>query len=250
MARTILISGAASGIGEALSRLFAGDHERLVLLDRSGDRLERLREEIRASTADCAVYPVDLRDAAAVQQAVDDGVARFGPLDVVCPNAGIGFPEVPLAETPVDNARDMVDVNLLGAFHLLRAAVPHLGAGGAVVITSSISGQQAHPGAAMYAATKIALIGLGRSLAMELAPRRIRVNMVCPGGVDTPMLDTVYGSGRSGTVAEYEGLNPLGRIARPEDVARAIRFLASPEARQINGVALRVDGGDSLMGAI
>ena len=102
----------------------------------------------------------------------------------------------------------------------------------------------------MYAATKMAVIGLGRSLAAELAPRRIRVNMVCPGGVDTALTRGAYGEDAERVIAEYAAANPLGRIAQPEDIARAMVFLASDAARHINGVALRVDGGDCLLGAV
>jgi 3-oxoacyl-[acyl-carrier protein] reductase len=109
---------------------------------------------------------------------------------------------------------------------------------------------QAHPGTSVYAATKFALIAFGRSLALELAPRRIRVNMVCPGGVDTPLTHGVYGDDTPRVLAEYAEINPAGRFATASDVADAVLFLASPAARHVNGVALRVDGGDCLLGAL
>ena len=120
------------------------------------------------------------------------------------------------------------------------------------MITSSTSGLLAHDGGAIYAATKIALIGLGRSLALELAGRSIRVNMVCPGAVNTTMIRGIWGGEAEAEAAlqDYASKNPLRRFAEPEDIAHAIMFLASSEARHITGVSLRVDGGDGLGGAL
>lgn len=245
--QVVVITGAASGIGEATARVFAREGAKVVLLDEQRERLRELCDQLGDT---CAEYVVDIRDDGAVRVAVADAVLRFGGFDVICQNAGIGFPEAPLTETTEEAVRAMLDVNLLGAVHVLRAAIPAVRDGGVIILTSSTSGQQGHPGAAVYAATKIGLIGLGRSLALELAPRRIRVNMVCPGGVDTPMLEKVYGGGSTAAMLDYEHQNLLGRIAAPTDVANAIHFLASPEARHINGVSLRVDGGDCVLGAI
>ena len=191
----------------------------------------------------------DVTDDASIRAAVAAGIERFGDFRTVCANAGITFPEVPLTETTDDVADRLLAVNLKGVFLTLRAAVPHVRDGGAIVITSSLSGLAAHPGAALYAGTKLALIGLGRSLAAELAPR-VRVNMICPGGVDTPLTRGAYGDDAEQVIKGYAEANPLGRIAEPDDIARAIAFLASDEARHVNGVALRVDGGDGLMGAL
>ena len=107
-----------------------------------------------------------------------------------------------------------------------------------------------HPGGAVYSATKIAMIGLGRCLGLELAPRRIRVNMVCPGGVDTPLTRMAYPDDADGVIAEAANMNPLGQFGEPGDIAEAFWFLASERARHISGVSLRVDGGDCLAGAL
>ncbi len=246
----LLVTGAASGIGAATARAFARNGYAVALGDVAAERLGAVEDEILASGGSAAAVVADVADAAAVRRLVTGAIERFGALDVVCPNAGVFVPEAPLEQMSDPEFESLVAVNLRGVFNVLRAALPHVADGGAIVLTSSISGLQAHPGAAVYAATKIAMIGLGRSLAAELSPRRIRVNMVCPGGVDTPFTRRAYGADADRVIAEYEQTNPLGRIAEPEDIAAAIAFLASPQARHVNGVALRVDGGDCLLGAV
>jgi NAD(P)-dependent dehydrogenase (short-subunit alcohol dehydrogenase family) len=242
-----LVTGAGSGIGAAAARALSDAGFALLLGDVNEEAVTRVAGDLGD---DALAVHVDVRDDASLQEFVRRGVERFGGFDAVLANAGLAVPEAPLAETPVDAIDWMIAVNLRGAMLTVRAALPELRDGGSIVLTSSISGLQAHPFAAAYAATKTALIGFGRSLALEVAPRRIRVNMVCPGGVDTPLVRNVYGDEAPKMIAEYEQINPLGRIARPEDIAAAMRFLVSPEAGHVNGVALRVDGGDCLMGAV
>jgi NAD(P)-dependent dehydrogenase (short-subunit alcohol dehydrogenase family) len=243
--RVALVTGAASGIGAAAARAFAMHGDRLVLVDLDADALGALEAEL---TADTLAVAADVSDPAAMDAVAEQATTRFGTLDVVFANAGIAFPERPITETPPDVVERLLHVNVIGAVNTLRSCVPLVPDGGAIVLTSSISGQIAHPGAAVYGATKIALIGLARSLASELSPRRIRVNCVCPGGVDTPLVTAVMGDERDADIAEYAKVNPLGRIATPDDVAEVVLFLAG--AAHVNGVALRVDGGDALLGAI
>ena len=244
-----LITGAGSGIGAAAARLFRESGSAVVLADLSEERLRSVEAELGNDAAVLAI-PTDVRDDGAVRALVAAGVERFGGFDTVLPNAGVTFGEKPLEEFTDAEVDQLLAVNLKGVIHTLRATIPHLRDGGSVVLTSSISGLQAHAGAAIYAATKIAIIGLGRSLAAELAPRHIRVNMVCPGGVDTALTRGVYGDQIDEVIADYAKANPLGRIAQPEDIAQAMVFLASAGADHITGVSLRVDGGDCLLGAV
>jgi NAD(P)-dependent dehydrogenase (short-subunit alcohol dehydrogenase family) len=239
----VLLTGAASGIGAAAARAFAAAGDAVVLADVDA---ARLREVAASIAGDVLAVPADVRDEAAVGNLVRAAVDRHGGLDVVCTIAGVfAGPERPLAETGDDVVDRLFDVNVKGVIRVLRAAVPHIRDGGAIVLTSSISGLVAHPGGAAYAASKTAQIGLARSLAAELGPRRIRVNVICPGTIDTPMAHTAH------TPAQLRGFaadNPLGRLGTPEDVAGAFLFLA--RAGYVNGMALRVDGGDCLLGAI
>ena len=168
--RVTLITGAGSGIGAAAARLFVEAGAAVVLADLSEERLRSVERMLGAGDDTVLAVPTDVRDDRSVRALVEAGVERFGGFDTVCPNAGVTFPEKPLEEFEDAEVDQLLAVNVKGVFHTLRAAVPHLRDGGSVVLTSSISGLQAHAGAAVYAATKIAVIGLGRSLAAE--PRR------------------------------------------------------------------------------
>jgi NAD(P)-dependent dehydrogenase (short-subunit alcohol dehydrogenase family) len=244
----ILITGAASGIGAATARSFARAGWRLVLADIDTRGLEAVRADLAPlGAAELVTVPTDVTSVGSVNALA--GTARsIGLLDVVHANVGICPPERLLVDTDPDTVDRILDVNVKGTINTLRATVPLVRDGGAIIITASDSGLLAHPGAAVYAASKIALIGLGRALAAELAPRRVRVNMVCPGGVDTPLTRGVYGDTIEAELASYAVTNPLGGIAQPEWIADAVLFLAS--ARHVTGVSLRVDGGDGLMGAV
>jgi len=248
-ARVVLITGAASGIGAATASRFAENGDRLVVVDIAHEPLAAIASDLAEShQADAVPIVADVTDVSSVETMIADAVERVGGFDVVHANVGICPPERPLIDTDPATVDRILDVNVRGTINTLRAAIPHIRNGGAIVITASDSGLMAHPGAAVYAASKIALIGLGRCLAAELGPRRIRVNMVCPGGVDTPLTRGVYGDESDAVIAEYAASLPLGRISMPQDVAEVVFFLAG--ADQVTGVSLRVDGGDSLMGAL
>jgi NAD(P)-dependent dehydrogenase (short-subunit alcohol dehydrogenase family) len=246
--RSALVTGAANGIGAAIARRLQAGGYRLALLDRDADALSALTAELRAIDDQVLALRADISHPEQVHTAGRRLADHIGQLDLVCANAGVFLcPNTPLAEVPDTAVETMVTVNLLGTIRVLQTTIPQLRDGGAVVITSSTSGLQAHPGGSVYAATKTALIGLARSLALELADRRIRVNLVCPGAVDTAMMRIAH------TAEEIDGFaesNPLHRVADPDEVAQAVAFLASNAASYVNGVALRVDGGDCLLGAL
>jgi meso-butanediol dehydrogenase / (S,S)-butanediol dehydrogenase / diacetyl reductase len=249
--QVVLITGAGSGIAEATARLFAERGASVVLGDIAQDRVEAVADSIRAAGGDATAHVVDVRSDPSVRSFVAAAVERHGGVDVVLPIAGVFIPpEAPITEISDATIDTLLDVNIRGVVHVLRAAVPHVRERGSVILTSSISGLMSHPGGAVYSATKIAMIGLGRCLGLELAPRRIRVNMVCPGGVDTPLTRMAYPDDADGVIAEATGLNPLGQFGEPDDIAEAFWFLASPHARHVNGVSLRIDGGDCLAGTL
>jgi NAD(P)-dependent dehydrogenase (short-subunit alcohol dehydrogenase family) len=240
----ILITGAGGGIGGEAARAFAADGHAIVAADLDAGRLEALAGQIPADRLLTVV--ADVRDRASVEAMMAAATERFGALDVLCPNAGVFVgPDRAIEDTPDEAIDLLIDVNIRGVVNVLRAGLPHVRDGGAVILTSSISGMQAHPGGAVYAATKTAQIGLARSLAAELAPRRIRVNVISPGTIETAMATEAHTPEQ---LAEFAAANPLGRLGGPADVAEAFVFLA--KAAYVNGVVLRVDGGDCLMGAL
>jgi meso-butanediol dehydrogenase/(S,S)-butanediol dehydrogenase/diacetyl reductase len=240
----VLITGAGGGIGAAAARAFAADGHAVAAADINGERLAALAGQIPGDRLLKVV--ADVRDRASVEAMVAKTVERFGAIDVLCPNAGVFVgPDGPLEETPDDAIDLLIDVNIRGVVNVLRAGLPHVRPGGAVILTSSISGLQAHPGGAVYAATKTAQLGLARSLAAELGERRIRVNVISPGTIETAMATDAHTPEQ---LAEFAEANPLGRLGQPADVAEAFVFLA--RAAYVNGVVLRVDGGDCLMGAL
>jgi meso-butanediol dehydrogenase/(S,S)-butanediol dehydrogenase/diacetyl reductase len=240
----VLITGAGGGIGAAAARAFAADGHAVAAADINDERLAALAGQIPADRL--LTVAADVRDRASVEAMVARTVERFGAIDVLCPNAGVFVgPDRPLEETPDDAIDLLIDVNIRGVVNVLRAGLPHVRPGGAVILTSSISGLQAHPGGAVYAATKTAQLGLARSLAAELGSRRIRVNVISPGTIETTMATDAHTPEQ---LAEFAEANPLGRLGQPADVAEAFVFLA--RAAYVNGVVLRVDGGDCLMGAL
>jgi NAD(P)-dependent dehydrogenase (short-subunit alcohol dehydrogenase family) len=237
--KVVLMTGAAGGIGAAAVRAFAQAGHAVVAADRDRASLERLEG------AELSIE-VDVADPGAVAAMVDEARRRFDAFDVVCTNAGVFVgPERPLAETSDEAIDALIAVNLRGVVNVLRATIPHVRDGGAIILTSSISGLQAHPGGVVYAATKTAQLGLARSLAAELSDRRIRVNVIAPGTIVTPMATEAHSPEQ---LAGFAASNPLGRLGQPADIAQAFVFLA--EAAYVNGVVLRVDGGDCLMGAL
>lgn len=239
----VLVTGAASGIGASVARRFAAEGAAAVLADRNGPGVERVAEELVAAGAEADSFAFDQRDEESVEALFAH--PRLARIDAVSVNAGSNSPDCPLEELSTESWDRIHAINLRGAFLVARAAIPALKAAGegAVVFTASTSGLRAHPLAASYAASKAGLLGLSRSLAFELAPKGIRVNSVCPGAVRTPMVADVYGSTAEEMLELAASQNPLGRVAEPEDVAAAITFLASRDARHLTASELIVDGG-------
>lgn len=237
--KVVLITGGASGIGAATARRFAGEGARLMLGDIDAPGGEALAKQLGESTAFRAT---DVRDRAQVETLVDEAVDRFGRLDVLFNNAGSGL----LGQTPdidPEQWRDLFELDVHAIFYACRAAIPQMrnSGGGAIVNTASISGLAADPGLAAYNAAKGAVVNYTRSLAVDHARDGIRVNAVCPGPVETPLLRPVLSL--PGVPDEYAKRVPMGRVAKPDEIAGAVLFLASDDASFVTGAMLVVDGG-------
>ncbi|MCW2523203.1 MAG: putative short-chain dehydrogenase, partial [Frankiales bacterium] len=203
----------------------------------------------------------DVRDFAAVSAAVTQGVAELGRLDIVSANAGISGPFAPAETLDPQAWQNMLDVNLTGVFNTAKAAIPHIkagGRGGAIVLTSSEAGLKAYPNAGHYVAAKHGVLGLMRTLAMELAPDFIRVNSLHPTQVDTPMIMNEATFGLFAPDIEHptrEDFAPISQAmnvlpipwVEAVDISNALLFLVSDEARYITGVPLPVDAGSALL---
>jgi NAD(P)-dependent dehydrogenase (short-subunit alcohol dehydrogenase family) len=238
-----VVTGGGSGIGRATCRRLAAEGAAVVVVDLHKDRAEEVAAEVGG-----VAYAVDVTDAAAVTDAVDDAATRLGGISLLVNNAG-GSTMRALADWSPTEWDDLLRLNLTGVWNGMRAGVRHLQAngGGAVVNTASISGTRPSAGETPYAAAKAGVVALTASAALEYAPA-VRVNAVAPGMIRTG-LTSVLLDGIDGMVEHYERITPLDRVGTPEDVADVICFLCSDEARFITGQTLVVDGGMTLHGA-
>jgi NAD(P)-dependent dehydrogenase (short-subunit alcohol dehydrogenase family) len=232
VARKILITGGASGIGQATATLFRREGANVAILDRAG------------SAGDGIFVTVDVADAASVQHAVRAAEAALGGLDGVVNAAGI-FSPAGLADTTAELFTQTLAVNLVGTFLVIQAAAPLLlasGTGTIVNIGSGVGITPTGPGSTAYVASKGGVIAMSKALAMELAPS-VRVNVVCPGMVDTPMTQGFLRNPAGEVDPALAGRYALRRPAAPEEIAAAILFLTSTESSFVTGIALPVDGG-------
>jgi NAD(P)-dependent dehydrogenase (short-subunit alcohol dehydrogenase family) len=246
--QVLLVSGAAGGIGGATARRFAAGGWRIVASDRERGGLEPLARDVGGSFV--AAPTGDLCDVDHCRAIVEAAVEAAGRLDCLVNAAGL-WTEGPAEETREDDFDRVLGVNVKGLFFLSAAAIPHLSkTGGSIVNLSSDAGLQGNTGAAVYCASKGAVSNLTRALALELAPRGVRVNAVCPCDVDTPMLrhqaenfgDRNPDAYRSRLLAQYPQKQGA-RFLRPEEVAELIFFLAQPAAAGITGANLSIDFG-------
>ena len=249
--RVALVTGAGRGIGRATAVALAGSGAPVVAAARSSDELDGVVSEIAAAGGEAAALTCDLTDRAQSTTLVDRAAAVFGPIDILVNNAGIGSSADPrlLAEFRDPFWDETLELNLTAPYLLSKAALPHMRAQrwGRIVTVASINGRIPTPFSGAYVASKHGVIGLMRTLALEVAAEGITVNCVCPGPVHTRVNDAriAFDAQRLGReIEEYEqGLTPIGGRLEPEDIAPMVVYLAGDGARMITGQAYNVDGG-------
>jgi meso-butanediol dehydrogenase/(S,S)-butanediol dehydrogenase/diacetyl reductase len=247
--KVVVVTGGATGIGEAIVRIFAAEKARVVILDLNQDRAGALARDLGSNVS---FGEIDVTKRASVEAAFAQVVERLGGVDVLCANAGVSTMQKSVDLTDDDWNFNM-DVNAKGVFLCNQIAVRHFLATdkrGVIVNTASLAGKVGAPLLAHYSASKFAVLGWTQGLARELAPKGIRVNAVCPGFVRTGMQDReviwegqLRGMTPEAVREEYVSLTPMGRIEEPEDVALVVRFLASESARFMTGQGINVTGG-------
>jgi 3-oxoacyl-[acyl-carrier protein] reductase len=242
--RVAVVTGAASGIGRGIAQVLADEGAQVVLADVNGEAADTAARELRAEGADALPVEVDLVDRAAVETMATTAVDRYGRIDILAANAGI-YPSVELAKMTDADWDRVMDVNVKGALHAIQACLPTMRETryGRIVLTSSITGTVVGmPGLAHYGASKAALLGMMRSVALEVAGDGVTVNAILPGNVRTPGFQQLD----EAVIAKVIAAIPLHRLAEPEELGWAVRFLAAEEAGYITGQTLIVDGGQVL----
>jgi 3-oxoacyl-[acyl-carrier protein] reductase len=238
--RVSLVTGASRGIGLGVARRLARDGATVVCVARDAARLERAVEGLRGEGLRAESAPCDLADEDAVRRLVEETAHRLGRIDHLINNAGIARDALLLRMKTAD-WRAVLQTNVEGMFFLSRAVVPLMlrARYGRIVNMTSVVAHSGNPGQTNYCASKAAIIGFTRSLALEIASRGITVNAVAPGFIDTDMTADLGAQAREAMLARI----PLGRLGRPDDVAGAVRFLVGEEAGYITGAVLNVNGG-------
>ena len=252
--KVAFVTGGGSGIGEAAGRLLAKQGAKVVLISRTKDELEQVVKEIKEAGGEATALEADISDSKTLKKAIDETVSKYGRLDVVFANAGVNGTWAGIEDLSEEDFRKTVDINLVGTFLTIKHTVPHLKKqGGSVVVTASVNGTRmfSNSGASAYASTKAAQVALTKMLALELAPQKIRVNVICPGAIDTEIDDnTEQDNSGVGVKVEFpEGKVPLtgGKPGTSEQVAQLVLFLASDASDHITGTEVWIDGAQSLL---
>ncbi len=230
--KVAVITGGGSGIGEAATWQFSRAGAKVVVAD------TRDASDVAKKVGGIYMH-TDVSKEAQVKRLMETAVSEFGKLDIVVNNAGIDFMSLIQDQTEEDLDR-VFSVNVKGVLWGIKHSIPHISDGGSIINTSSIAGLMGLPNYGAYVASKFAVVGLTKTAALELAPRRIRVNCICPGAVDTPMLQKETQEVARALVSYT---HPIGRAGKAEEVATLMHFLASDESANITGTAIPNDGG-------
>lgn len=253
--KTALITGAGSGIGKATALLFAKEGAQIAALERDEKDLRKTVEEIKQAGGNAVAVVADISNPEEMRRALEKTIESFARLDIVFANAGINGVWAPIDELEPDEWDKTIETNLRGTFLTAKYAIPHLRKqGGSFIITSSINGTRvfSNAGATAYSCTKAAQVAFAKMAALELAKHRIRVNVICPGAIETNIEESTEKRNieKASEPVEFpEGTTPLtdGKPGTAEQVAELVLFLASDAASHITGTEIYIDGADSLL---
>jgi NAD(P)-dependent dehydrogenase (short-subunit alcohol dehydrogenase family) len=240
--KVAIVTGGASGIGEAIVKELAAGGAKVVIADRDQAGLDRVSAEVKKAGGTNSPFTLDVADAASNEAMVAFAEKTYGALHLAVNNAGIGGPSSPTGEYPLDGWKNVIDINLNGVFYGMRYEIPAMlrAGGGAIVNMASILGSVGFANAPAYTAAKHALLGLTKVAAMEYAAAGVRINAVGPGFIDTPLLSKNLSPD---TLKYIAGLHPIQRLGRSEEVSALTCFLLSERASFITGSYHLVDGG-------
>jgi NAD(P)-dependent dehydrogenase (short-subunit alcohol dehydrogenase family) len=243
--KSVIITGAGSGIGRAASLLFSKEGAKLIIVDRS----DSVKETAKLVSESGGTIEAVMADAGAendVKGFIDKAVSKYGRLDAIWANAGISGGLVPLAEQTVEHWQEVLRVNLIGPFLAIKYSMPHMikQKYGSIVCTASVAGLKSGASGHPYGASKAGVISLVQTTAYSLSGTGVRINAVCPGLIETGMTKPIFDNARQrGTDGKIGQLNPLKRAGQPHELAAMGLFLASDDASYVNGQAIPVDGG-------
>ncbi|MGH1352273.1 MAG: SDR family NAD(P)-dependent oxidoreductase [Methyloligellaceae bacterium] len=243
--KIVIITGAGSGIGRSAAQLFAAEGAKVTAVD-INETVNETVDLIKADGLTAKAVQADAGSEEDISSLVDSVVAEHGGLDIMCANAGVAGGTKGLFDVTGDDWMNLLRVNLVGPFLAIKYAAPHMKTrgGGSIICTASVAGLRSGAGGAPYSASKAGVINLVQTSAQQLSTSNIRVNAVCPGLIETGMTQVVFDYARSAGKEDKIGrLNPMRRGGKPEEIARAMLFLASDDASYVNGQALAVDGG-------
>jgi NAD(P)-dependent dehydrogenase (short-subunit alcohol dehydrogenase family) len=245
--KVAFITGAGSGIGRATAIAFAGRDAHVIAADRNADDNQDTVDQITSRAGSAIAATCDVTKPDDIQAALQQGIERFGRLDIAFNNAGVELRPTSAADISEDDWDRVLDINLRGVFLCMKYEIPHMlqHGGGTIVNTSSGAGVKGFAGGAAYGASKFGIIGLTKCAALDYAADNIRINAICPGIIDTEMMNRFSGGtdeGRANVIAQ----EPVGRMGTPEEIAASVLWLSSSAAAFTVGHALVIDGGQTI----
>ena len=242
--KVAIVTGAGQGIGEAVAKCYAHEGAKVVVADYNIETATKVANEIKNSGGEAIAFKADVTKQDEVKAMVDFALKTYGKLDIACNNAGKSSATINLVDTPVENFNEVIDLDVRGVFFCCQEEIKamHQNGSGAIVNISSTSGLLGNPGIVPYNTSKHAVLGLTKSVALEECKNNIRINAVCPGVTETPLIKNV----RDNDPATYQLFCtqiPLGRLANPEEIGNVVVFLSSDMSSYMVGATVVVDGG-------